>query len=312
MSDARALLTLSTIDGVGPARISTILALLRDRQTSVELLLEYSEADLVEEELLTCVQAEQFVSSENRDKVNDWLAGMDERDVQIIPVTSSRYPKHLLQSLGTNSPAVVYVYGSLDLLQTAGVAFAGARDVSPQGIVVTDTLSQMAVEHGFTVVSGGARGTDDAAHRAAVEAGGATILVLVEGILTARARNLMSSVDLASAVILSTFLPDDSWQRWRAMERNKFILGLSDRLIVIEAGDKGGTLAAGKEALKRELPTWVLDYREPVSSASGNKALLSLGAYPIPVQQNGALEIPTGLFAVESSLDSSSQQPKLF
>lgn len=305
-------MTLSTTDGVGPARISAILALLRDRQTSVEFLLEYSEADLANEELLTSSQAEQFISSEMRDKVGDWIGRMEERDIQIIPVTSSRYPLHLAQSLGTNAPAVLYAYGSLDLLQTPGVAFAGARDVSPQGIVITEQIVKIAVEHGFTVVSGGARGTDDAAHQAAVEAGGATILVLVEGILTARARNLMSSVDLASTVILSTFLPDDSWQRWRAMERNKYILGLSDRLVVIEAGDKGGTLAAGKEALKLKLPTWALEYRDPVPTASGNAVLLKLGAEPIAVSPEGELEIPTGLFGSNDQPDHSLQQPSLF
>lgn len=305
-------MTLTALDGVGPARISAIIAKLREQQTSIDLLLEYSEADLVSERLLTSSQAGQFVSTENRDKVGDWVARIEERDIQVVPVASSRYPPHLAQALGPAAPAVLYAYGALDLLQTPGVAIAGARDVSPQGIAITETLARSAVESRFTVVSGGARGTDDIAHQAAISSGGGTILALAEGILSPRSKSLLASVDTASTIILSTFLPDDSWQSWRAMERNKYILGLSDRLIVIEAGDKGGTLAAGKEALKRNVPTWVLVYRDSIPSASGNQTLLHLGAQAIPIPADVEPAIPPGLFASDSQDDRTSQQPKLF
>lgn len=152
----------------------------------------------------------------------------------------------------------------------------------------------------FTVVSGGARGTDSLAHEEAVNAGGNTIVVLAEGILTSSSRRLVRAVDHGAVAVVSTFLPQGSWQKWRAMGRNNYILGLSDRLAVIEARESGGTLAVGKSALKLDINTWVLDYEIPPLTATGNRLLLDLGAHPLRVTANLEVAIPDDLFALHN------------
>ena len=97
--------------------------------------------------------------------------------------------------------------------------------------------------------------------------------------------------------LVSTFLPYDGWQAWRAMERNRCILGLSDRLFVSEAGESGGTIAAGREALTMGVPTWVLDFDEPPGSAAGNRTLIESGGRPVRMPSDGEVSPPAELFS---------------
>ena len=62
------------------------------------------------------------------------------------------------------------------------------------------------------------------------------------------------------------------------MQRNRTVCGLSDALVVVEAGVSGGTFEAGKLALRLKMPLFVVDYAEPASSAAGNTYFLARGA----------------------------------
>ncbi len=101
----------------------------------------------------------------------------------------------------------------------------------------------------------------------------------------------------ADAVLVSALLPDQTWQAWSAMQRNRHILGLSDRLVVTEAADRGGTIAAGRKALKRDVPTWALDYADRPTMAVGSHVLIEEGASPIPVSAEGEVAIAPELYA---------------
>lgn len=63
------------------------------------------------------------------------------------------------------------------------------------------------------------------------------------------------------------------------MGRNSVIIGLSLALVVIEAGETGGTLAAGRQALHEKRPVITLEFRKDMPA--GNKILLDQGAIPV-------------------------------
>jgi len=65
------------------------------------------------------------------------------------------------------------------------------------------------------------------------------------------------------------------------MQRNQTVCGLSEALVVIEAGTSGGTFEAGKLALRLKMPLFVADYAEPAASAAGNDYFLARGARPL-------------------------------
>jgi DNA processing protein len=300
--DAVAILGLMNLPRVGTVTIHRILDALAERDTAPRYLLEYDAESLVAEDLLTRLQAAQFVSDEERDWRTATIDQIDTADIHLLPITSDDYPACLRNTQRNMMPPLLMIRGDAELLNLGGIAFAGARKASGEGLEMTRALVSAAVEKQFTVVSGGAAGTDAATHEEALAAGGSTIVVLAEGICTPRARAFDSLLERGSVAVISTFLPDDPWQAWRAMERNRYILGLCDRLIVIEAGVRGGTLAAGREALAAGIATWVLDYPDPPESAAGNRLLIELGAHPIPVSDRSELTIPPGLFAIEGWL----------
>lgn len=186
------------------------------------------------------------------------------------------YP--LSMSRGGKAP-VLSTLGNLDLLDTPGLGFCGSRKASEKGIAVTLDCAEQAVKAGFTVISGNAAGVDLAAHHTALAHGGATILVLAEGIDRFRVRQELRPVwDWARVLVISQFVPQAVWQAYRAMERNDVIISLSRAMIVVEAGETGGTLAAGLRTLQLGKPLFVAEYENIEQVAPGNAQLLGKGA----------------------------------
>jgi DNA processing protein len=174
---------------------------------------------------------------------------------------------------------ILSTLGNLALLDTLGLGFCGSRKASEKGIAVAVDCAEQAVQAGFTVISGNAAGVDLAAHHTALAQGGTTILVLAEGIDRFRIRQDLRPVwDWGRALVISQFPPTATWQAYRAMERNDVIIALSRAMIVVEAGETGGTLAAGLRTLQVGKPLFVADYENIDHVAPGNAQLLARGA----------------------------------
>lgn len=179
------------------------------------------------------------------------------------------------------------VIGNSALIGQSAIGICGSRNASPRGLAHSSQFARFAVELGFVVVSGYARGVDSEAHRGAMSAGGGTIAVLAEGINSFYVRRTLKDHNPESRLTaVSEFDPNAKWTAWRAMDRNKLIVGLSKGLVVVEAGETGGTLAAGRECLRQRKPLLVLAYDR--RSVLGNELLISEGG--IPVRTPGELK----------------------
>ncbi|SNS12227.1 DNA protecting protein DprA [Humidesulfovibrio mexicanus] len=200
------------------------------------------------------------------------------------------FPLAVARLLGSKTPKTLYCQGNLALLGKPAVGFCGSRKASEKGLrVAADCATQLA-QSGIVVVSGYAAGVDYAAHKAAFEAGGSTILVLPEGIEHFRIRKtLVQDWDWDRALVISQFPPSAGWKTYRAMERNTLIIALSRAMIVIEAGATGGTLHAGESTLKMGLPLYVVEYGDMANEAPGNAVLIAKGG--IRVRKNPQLGV---------------------
>ncbi|MDP3340752.1 DNA-processing protein DprA [Frigidibacter sp.] len=204
------------------------------------------------------------------------------RDHHIISRGDELYPDTLVGALGSGAPKRLHCLGNLDLFNGPGLGFCGSRKASPQGLAVAQDCAAQAAEMDINVVSGNAAGVDFEAHYRALESGGRTILVLPEGICNFRVRKALNSVwDWDRVLVVSQFEPEDTWQAFRAMARNKIIIGLSGAMIVIEAGERGGTLAAGRSAIDMGVPLFVARYETVSEDAKGNEVLLDMGGTPL-------------------------------
>lgn len=299
-TDELSILGLMNLPRIAAQTVYKVADRLVENGSDLGHLLEYDAASLIQEEILPEPLAEAFVSESQRRWRDSVINALLSNDIELIAFTSERYPEHLRQRPRTLAPPLLMVAGKANLLHKPGIAIAGARKVSPAGADISRQLAHEATRKRFTVIAGGAKGTDTHAHDEALSRNGNTIMVLAEGIITSSSRRLIEASRDRDIALISTFLPHGAWQTWRAMARNHYILGLSDRLIVVEAGQSGGTLAIGKGSLKHEIDTWVLDHAAPPPSAAGNLELLELGARAIPVDESNTVTIPDELFAVHN------------
>ena len=191
------------------------------------------------------------------------------------------FPVKIQSIFGNKPPQELHALGNIDLLNRLGVGFCGSRKVTENGISVAHDCARQLSEADIVVVSGYAKGVDMAAHITALECGGETIIVLAEGIGQFRIKKEIAHVwDWNKVLVLSQFAPDSSWTVYRAMERNALIIGLSQAMIVIEAGETGGTLQAGLSTLKTDIPLFVVEYAD-MTRSQGNATLIKQGGVPL-------------------------------
>jgi DNA processing protein len=203
---------------------------------------------------------------------------LDQRGVGALVRGVGGYPKTLDRL--ADAPAALFYSGSLDLLERPAVGVCGSRNVSDEGLRTATACAEIAAAHGLVSVSGYARGVDMATHVASLRAGGGTVFVLPEGIDHFRVRR--GGIDAVwsdrRTLVVSRFAPTQPWTVGGAMARNSVIIGLSAALIVIEAGEQGGTLAAGSRALEVGRRVWSM---QSGAVSAGNRLLLERGAVPV-------------------------------
>ena len=175
--------------------------------------------------------------------------------------------------------------GNRRLAEKPGVGICGSRRASEKSVGLMRESVTRIVEENYVVVSGNAAGIDREAHLTALQKGGETILVLPQGIGDFRVPLALRPFwDWKRALVVSEFPENMGWTAWNAMRRNRTIIGLSRALVVMEAGDKGGTLAAGMEALRVGTPLHVFQY-DKTPDAPGNTVLLRKGGRAIQKKQ---------------------------
>lgn len=203
-----------------------------------------------------------------------------------VELEDAQYPKRVKKIMGKKAPKYLYMLGNVDILNMPGLGFCGSRKVSSKGLETTKDCAEQAKSNNVSVVSGNAAGVDFEAHFTCLKTGGKTILVLPEGINYFRVKKAFAPVwDWDRVLVISQFEPDEPWKSFRAMTRNRLIIALSRAMIVLEAGEIGGTLHAGKETLKIGLPLFVVQYQDMSVDARGNQILHEMGAQKLAKNQ---------------------------
>ncbi len=196
----------------------------------------------------------------------------------LIALESERYPEALAEI--HDPPQVLSLRGSFER-DALRVAIVGARRGTPEGLEIAYELGLGLAAAGVVVVSGLARGIDTAAHEGALAAGGRTLAVLGSGlcrIYPRRNAGLAERITRQGALI-SEFAPTTEPRRHTFPQRNRIVTGLSEAVIVVQAGPRSGALLSADFALQqgRELCAVPGSIREPLSQ--GTNELLRDGAH---------------------------------
>lgn len=177
----------------------------------------------------------------------------------VVTRADPEYPRRLKQRLKTDSPPVLFGCGNKALLNAGGLAVIGSRNANESDLSFTGQVGALAAAEGIGIISGGARGVDEAAMLGAVNSGGPVVGVIADSLLKAATsakwrKGLMDD----NTVLASPFYPEAGFSVGNAMARNKYIYCLADSALVIHSGKKGGTLNGAEENLKKGwVPLWV-------------------------------------------------------
>lgn len=201
------------------------------------------------------------------------------RALWVTSRADAEYPLRLKRRLRELAPPVLYGCGKREDLDTGGLAVVGSRNVDDDLISYTESVGRLAAAARRTVVSGGARGVDQAAMRGALDAGGTVACVLADGLERAATRREYRKALIDGRLVLtSPYDPAAGFLVGHAMQRNKLIYALADAALVVSAEfEKGGTWAGAVEHLDRH--RFVSVYvRSTGEMGRGLEALLERGA----------------------------------
>jgi len=262
--------------GIGPKTVYRILNALAKSGEPIESALDRHPSDLCE---YLGVRArrlpDEFVRADEVAADIDALA----EHVEVVPHTHERYPSLLRSRLKEDAPPILFLRGDPLLLQRPCVAVVGSRDASAEAIEYARLIASSVHEQGGCVVSGLARGVDQAAHSAAIEDRGTTIGVLAEGILKAKITpEIIDLCESGHACVVSQFDPRARWAAHAAMTRNKLVVALSRGVVVVAASQTGGTIDAGKTSLRLGVPLAVVADEEMPCTSPGCESLAAEGA----------------------------------
>jgi DNA processing protein len=248
------------------------------RQVAARLRAGWAAADLLDTLLLERPCAAGITPGSLRSRAAQALADADLIGAAPIPWSAPGYPPSLAEIV--DPPVVLWVSGCADVLRRPAVAIVGSRAGSPYALAVAERLAADLAARDVVVVSGLARGVDSAAHRGAINAEGATVGVLgcgVDIVYPGEHRGLAGQMRRRGAVI-SELVPGTPPLAHFFPLRNRIISGLSRAVVVIEAGEKSGSLITARLALDQgrdvlAVPGNVLNGRN-----RGGHALLRDGA----------------------------------
>lgn len=274
--------------GFGPARIHRLHARARMNGVSITEIFRLSQREFERVFAPRGAEIFQALRQVEENEIQSRFQALIAGGTEIIHPEHPLYPRRLFSLYMDAAPALLFAKGALRLLKSPHMAaVAGSRDADETVLKEAGKIAGAAVECGYSVVSGFARGVDTAAHIGALEAGGTTVMVLACGIDRFQPKTaLLEVLDEERCLLLSQFHPDESWKNSHGIIRNRSIVGLSDVVIVVQAEADSGSAHTGRTALKAGIPLLVLSGRFFDVPPSGNLELIAGGAEEI----SGAVE----------------------
>ena len=211
---------------------------------------------------------------------------------EIVPFDDPRYPDNLKEI--ADPPPVLFIKGDSGLLKLSAIAVVGARRASELGRRFAFNLGAKLAEKGLCVISGMALGVDGAAHDGCLRSLGPTIAVLGTGldvVYPAAHRNLCERI-VENGLLLTELPPGSGPDRGNFPRRNRIVSGLAQGVVVVEAGEKSGSLITARMALEQGREVFAVPGPPGMPGSKGVNRLLKDGAQLLESVEDIFLALP--------------------
>ncbi len=212
---------------------------------------------------------------------NEWAKKEIERaenfGARFITAKDIDYPAKLKDL--KNPPVGLYVKGNANI-SLPSVAIVGTRKCSAYAQATATNLAKALAQNNITVISGGARGIDTAGHRGCLSENGVTVAVFGTGIdkvYPTENRDLFSRI-IERGAIISEFPMSTGGKSWHFPYRNRIIVGIASRVVVVESPEDGGAMLTARAALETGREVWSVPGRINEDVCRGTNQLFNEGA----------------------------------
>lgn len=199
--------------------------------------------------------------------------------IEEISINSKKYPEKLRNIY--DAPKKIYIIGNKELLNQTGIAIVGSRKATQYGKNVTMKMSGELVKRGVNIISGLAIGIDSYAHIGCLNKNGKTIAVLGNGLDTiypTQNRKLAKEIIENDGCIISEFPIGAKIEKMNFPRRNRLISGLSDGILIVEAGKRSGALITADFGLEQGKEIFVIPGDITREQSEGCNLLIKEGA----------------------------------
>jgi len=278
------------VKGIGPQKIFAIARTIEDKNIVIR---NY-------EELLAVMsgmkeKAIHSVTLSDLDRANQCarkiVEASEAQKIGYIGYYDDEYPailRHTINEEGKLDPPLILWYrGDLSITQLPGIAVIGTREATPEGIAGGEFLSSQFAKRGFNIVSGLAVGCDTCGHKGALKVGGKTTAILANGlnhdsIYPPENQDLAEEIVCNGGLLLSEYRIGSTVNRYSLVARDRLQASLALATLVVQTGERGGTMHAATTTLKANKPLFVMRYKDEATNRHekclGNALLVKKGA----------------------------------
>lgn len=238
-------IALTLIPGIGPVQAK----ILTEHFGNAAAVFSAKESQLKKIEGIGEVRAKSIKSFTDFKEAEEEIKFIEKYKITPLFITDKNYPQRLLNCY--DSPTLLYYKGTADLNNQKIVAVIGTRNNSDYGKQVTEKFISELTSYNILVTSGLAFGIDVIAHKAALKSDLPTVGVLAHGldqIYPAPHAALAKDMAKANGGLLTEFRSKTKPDKHNFPIRNRIVAGMSDAVVVVETGIKGGSMITAELA----------------------------------------------------------------
>lgn len=228
-----------------------------------------------------------------------------ELNIKVTYYTAITYPRELAKI--DNPPAIIYYKGAeFNTISDKAIACVGTRNPTKLSYNAINFLIPQWVKEECSIISGLACGVDKISHQACITAGGKTIAVLAHGldIIYPKENSFLADRILEEGgVLMSEYPVGTKADKYRFINRNRLIVGISKAVVAFECDVNGGTMHDINYAIKQQKPIYCPDFGKDITGTQiGTKQLIDK-KIAIPIKSGrditGVLESTGGAITKE-------------